>query len=762
MTAETVQRVWQELARQRDAGRRPEVTSILDAFDTVGEPVDPETLWALLTRARVDFAEGVCPPSISSFVADLLKPEQHDDILDPWSGLGFLLGPVAVVVGARRAVGLHPRPEIVEAASRLLPADATVEFRTHDLRQGAPADLGQFDVVVGVPPFRGGRAELDLGGQHLHDEGGLVAFARALLHLREGGVAVLVTTPRVFFRRPRSFLPALEVLGIFPDACFTAPAGAWRPLTAVETVVLVLRRAPKPPDLFVGEALPAGKARTALLKGYRDRKPGKTPLQGALVDAATYRDLRQVTAQHEVVRRTSRLTAPQVRLGDLATITRWAGSDGAEVDGPSTLYMSLIDGTRCRASSEGLPERSRDWIRIEVDEQKADSRVFLGFLDSELGRLIRASRSTGTTIRRMNLAKLKALPLWLPPPAEQAVIVAADQRIRLLQEELLGLRRDLWARLDHGAKVAERVEQVNRRDGFKDWLATLPFPLASILWTYHTLEGRPLARYQQLDYFFEGLAQFVAVWVMSAARASGMLPELWASASAALAREHLSIRRSTFGTWVAIHESFAKALRAPMNNKDEVAAWRAWTACESERLLPALVSKPLVTLLKTANKARNDWRGHGGSYGNSEAERREGMLLELLVSFREIVGNDWATYPLLLPETSRFRDGMLHYTARRVMGPLVPFERVKLQVRENLTDEALYLSSLQSGHAMRLEPFVRLSSPKTKEPVACFFFNRLEPGDDVRYVSYHTEDRPPLVEPFPDVVVAIDSLMALA
>ena len=98
MTTETVQRVWQELARQRDAGRRPEVTSILDAFDTVGEPVDPEPLWALLTRARVDFAEGVCPPSISSFVADLLQPEQHDDVLGHVAKPGpqYLHGPTTL------------------------------------------------------------------------------------------------------------------------------------------------------------------------------------------------------------------------------------------------------------------------------------------------------------------------------------------------------------------------------------------------------------------------------------------------------------------------------------------------------------------------------------------------------------------------------------------------------------------------------------------------------------------------------------------
>jgi hypothetical protein len=135
------------------------------------------------------------------------------------------------------------------------------------------------------------------------------------------------------------------------------------------------------------------------------------------------------------------------------------------------------------------------------------------------------------------------------------------QRITLLSEyaSLQRIVDEFWQRNQMDVKLVE----FDPLTSFVGWVDTLPFPLASILWSYHTMDNDDEKRYQKLIQFFEALWEYVAVILVSAFQAGShpQWPEIQDKLNCALAKQNLSLERATFGTWVCMVEILAKETR---------------------------------------------------------------------------------------------------------------------------------------------------------------------------------------------------------
>ena len=197
-------------------------------------------------------------------------------------------------------------------------------------------------------------------------------------------------------------------------------------------------------------------------------------------------------------------------------------------------------------------------------------------------------------------------------------------------------------------------------------------------------------------------------------------------------------------------ERLAKRVRAGVNDKEEDRHyWEANFACGSSELLRNLVSKTLVNIAKKANRLRNDWHGHTGTISDAEAVRREAVLLGLLADFRNLVGYRWEDYPLVLHNSMAFSRGVYRSGVSLVTGYAPPFEYEELTLHEPLEEGRLHFVNPQSGAICKILPLVRLGATGTEERNACYFFNRREGRETQRYVSYHFEDRPDVIETVP-------------
>ena len=84
------------------------------------------------------------------------------------------------------------------------------------------------------------------------------------------------------------------------------------------------------------------------------------------------------------------------------------------------------------------------------------------------------------------------------------------------ETRLVNLRRNSGNDLAISGKCSRPLEAVNREDRYENWLDSLPFPLASILWVCHTQSGSLKEQYERKIQFFEALSEFLGIIFLSA------------------------------------------------------------------------------------------------------------------------------------------------------------------------------------------------------------------------------------------------------
>jgi hypothetical protein len=301
---------------------------------------------------------------------------------------------------------------------------------------------------------------------------------------------------------------------------------------------------------------------------------------------------------------------------------------------------------------------------------------------------------------------------------------------------LAELESQIWERPRQVGRVIETLGKVNHEERFEEWVETLPFPLASILRSYHALDQTDKEKYERLLHFFEALAVFVAAIHLSAFRTN---PARWQQELSALHKvmtnQNLSLERATFGLWRVIVERLATSLRSMLNGSSEerAVAQTLYATADSEPL-ELLSSKGLVGLLQRVNGFRNRWTGHGGAVTAAEAEGRHGDLRKELEEFRSIVGVRFLQYELIQPCEAEILDGPLfRCRVRRVMGSNTQLEHKTVTVKTPAKTGSLYFHNPGHDEALELLPFIQIHD--TPQP-ASYFYNRSK-NLELHLVAYH-------------------------
>lgn len=311
---------------------------------------------------------------------------------------------------------------------------------------------------------------------------------------------------------------------------------------------------------------------------------------------------------------------------------------------------------------------------------------------------------------------------------------------------------------------AEAVLEQLKRANDANWIETLPFPLASILWLYLG-EAEPHAKIEHLLKFFEALAQFDAAILLSVLRADDSL--LAGARNAAIRGgsdngNHPALGLATFGSWVHLADRLGSAAREVLQGRDGGRElWCQLLGAPDIDLMEAITDEAFISVLYQARNYRNAWE-HGPVVGPREQEERVALLETLLQKTRNLIGLSFETWTLLKPESARYRKGTFDWTVTVLVGPNSTFRKQRIQLTHPLEADQLYLVSQGSARALELVPLIRILPSGKASQEACYFYNRRQgPGDDVRWVSYHFHGEPEQVRPDPDVVLLLRQLSAV-
>jgi len=759
--------LWRFLDVRRDELHRADLSDLLSDFassESVVVELD-DVAW-LASRLGRPGAVVLPPQSVADFVCALVDGTSIESVLDPWAGAGGLLIPLVRRLHPSSAIGIDPSHAAISLASLVSQPDG-IEWRlgaSWDALDELPND---FDLVVSCAPLGLKTTQTalpDAAGvsTELKDSLPHLVLLKASTHLASDGFgAFVVGQGFVFQQRPRGVERSLAAFGLHLSAVLSF-TGGFRPFdVGVKAALIMVRRGVASDKVLVGE-LTDDPARIASLASCLETGESSGDLgSGRFVSESELASFDVLAARERAQALATRAGLRRVELSDIALGVHLGDRQGGPGfdDCPNAIYLPLIGRSDVVRSSSELTLKPQNYVQIVLDPEVADARFVAGFFNTALGHAIRDSLLSGVTIPKITKGSLGSALVYLPDLSTQENVVQTSTRVEALEAELSGLKNRLWNAPRGWKSVRDEAARVNKEERFPDWLETLPFPLASILWAYHALSDAPKDQYERLDHFFEALAEFTATILLSGFSTDReLLHSEWAAVSNDMERYHQSIEVSTFGAWVSIAGHFSNLARRMLSAGGDDRG----RCCEFFRLsdpdpLLRIFSGKVIGLMQNANAKRNDWIGHTGIVGEEQAKQRLAVLEGYLTELRSTLGDAWSHLNLIIPRGMKQQQGVFHISADCVMGVKTPFVSATFKLDHSVEDGRLHLIGQEERSALQLLPFVRIMPSPSTAQNACYYFNRIEAGKS-RYVSYHFERDSDVLVDLPDLVEAIHLL----
>jgi hypothetical protein len=729
------------------------------------------------------------PEWLVSVFSSLAQEASPKKICDPWAGIGFLIEALREACLPEQALAFTQNHEQHELGKVLVPEVRRQVGEPLHLLDSLPQSL---DVVASILPM-GVSSQRPLKvtsptGEvlELADELGNLILVAASQRLSASGLGLFVVTPSFF--KQHSVFHRFSELGLGMEAALALPSGTFAPDTNISTYLVIVRRKPST-RMFVGQLSADKNTNLQVIANFRSRTEGVSLELGRFLESQSFRGidhLRVVEAIKTAKERFGFQESNLDQLGEVKSGIRLGrAGDGFKFDPlENVIYIPMIGDSDVEVSIDKLTLKHQNYAQVSIDPSRSCARFVASFLNSALGKELRELSQTGNTIRRFSLQTLRALPVLAPDLKTQRrmleienQMIAEQNTVAALQNEIDELRRYLWHDPKAASQVEGKIKELSRRLSgevkqhvsatLEQWFETLPFPLASILRAWQATPSQDFkSKYEHLLHFFEGAAEFVSVILLSAFHSNeAVFVPYRQKLTETMQRQNLSFNRATFGTWKLVVEYLGKQTRELLNangkRAEEAKNDRALCAdlfSDPSLSLPSALSrKKLAAIFSDTNKMRNDWGGHGGVVGPDEAESRNQQLLAEVQKLREAFADTWTETQMIRALHCRPRRGVFENEVSILMGSNAEFLKETRAMANWLDVDRLYLTNKDSDKALKLLPLIQVSSSPQSAKNACYFFSRLE-RDGARFVSYHFADRPELKEQFADATEAINFL----
>lgn len=688
-----------------------------------------------------------------NFVQEMAARLSPESVLDPTCGFGLALTAAVTASGSKIGHGIDINEDAVEVALTL--GNGLTEIAHGDAFGKHDFLMEKYDLVISDPPLnpRFGKSVLEQIKPEiplwLQFQDAMAVWACS--RLSERGKAIVVVAPSFFYTKKSRALKAINEAGCRIAAVVQQPSG-FTPNTSISTYILVIEPGEQE-DLFVAQLGEDEKQISTLVKNLIARRSKGDASVGRLCNPEKFRGFEQFQAEQKLERLARKSGNKKVKVSSL--FPEWSKCDEASDDvvsgiDSSSLFLKLNGKIRASTNIDELrtgdSKKVREVVWLRVDPKLASPKFLVcWFNESRDGRLFVDSLLVGSTIPRIHMKSLLAAEIFLPPIREQNIFLESASFLAGVKAEVEGLEKELNVGSEDPAKLLARIKKINQTEYYKDWIETLPFPLASILWRHLASKDSYRQRYEVLLHFFEAAAAFLATVHLSAFMKD---ENLWAEQRVALNKkltdQKLSFERVTFGAWKLAAELLGKHTELSLD-KSSVETADSEKRGQLERMygstdpnvLKLVCDKRLRVIIQSANKIRNDWHGHSGAINEEVAKSVHEELLQLVKDIRAVWGRGWSGYEMIQPGELKFREGVYNVSCKRLMGSRSePFEEVEIESREPLEDGSLYLFDGINRKGLQLRPFISVMPSPEKKATACYIYSRAE-NDGSRWISYH-------------------------
>ena len=253
---------------------------------------------------------GLIPPLyILNFINDISKTVNLKSHLDPWltpsSPCNFF--------DFGTTIAYCQNQTTLEIINTVFENDKT-EIRLGDGSKELDKIKQKFDFITSFPPFGMKREPIEIDGFRSSSNFAATLLFQSSLLLDDNG--------KLVFLMPTSFLieeknkDLIKKLGLFVDAVFAIPNGAFLPQTNIYTNIIVITKQQNE-NTFVGEISSNEQANKVILENYKNRRVGKAIQLGTLVNFKEFKSFYALVSEHEMQEISKQIGYPPINLTDI-------------------------------------------------------------------------------------------------------------------------------------------------------------------------------------------------------------------------------------------------------------------------------------------------------------------------------------------------------------------------------------------------------------------------------------------------------------
>ena len=687
----------------------------------------------LLSKPKNSFSI-IAPTYVFKFIEELIKTEKNKTILDPWLTISSPL----LYIKADTPNGTCINQIEFETIKTLF-KEKSKNFKLGDTLDELTQTKEKFDLVLSFPPF-GMRTQSINGTKSPFD------FATTLLlkcgeKIKNDGKLIFLVSNSFLMDDKRK--EALKKEGLFVEAVFSVPSGAFLPTTNIASNLIVVSK--KVIDkTFVAEISKDETTNKTIIQNLKDQKEGKLIQLGCFVDIIEFKSLNALVSEKEMQELAKRIGYPPILLTDISiSINALKGDNSEEVEHlANSIYLPKIGNSSVVASLAELKIKPKNYFQIQLDETKANAIYVANYFNTAIGKKLRESLEVGAVIQQISKMRLLKCIFFLPDLTTQAELIEVDNKIQQFIFRLDELKRNLWKQPKSYKLIVKELKTINQEEKLENWIDKLPFPISSILWRYYATKDNS-KKIEHLFHFFEAFSEFLSMLMLSALVQDKEFyneeSHKWIGKDEKFQNWYL---RATFGNWNNLTSNLSKAIRAYLADNDKKDYCKNLFGNPSEPFLSMITSKGIVNVLIEVANLRNKWKGHGGITSEEENNQRVLTLEQQLNEFRKYIADAFEETRMLSPTTSSFEDGIFTYNAKELIGARTPFNEITIKSLIPLDRKKLYLSNSQQTKPVELLPFIKFIEASD----AIYFYTSIE-SKDVRWVSYHFDKEAELKQP---------------
>lgn len=693
------------------------------------------------------------PDLLISLISELANNIKGRDVLIPFEKDGSITKLFATKLNAGHITTILTIDSLTKKLNKLYGSSNKVSFGASYSKS---VNKQWYDLVISDMPWGMHRDSKTIVRKtkkiKITDSVNHLMMINSISRMKTDGFGIF-TTSNDFFKKSnsKSVFSNFHNLDLYLNGVFKIPPNIYKNTSLSINVVYISHK--KTDKVFISKVNEDNLQE--VVRNFYKQKIGKIPELGMYVNNGDFSTPEYAFLEQDIRKQSRRLGADLHHIQDIVTeivLPNRKEKSGGFEDHRYGIYLPSIGNSPAVTTLSQFQIKPQNYIQIIF---RKDANVNLGFLahymSSEIGKKLRQLWSGGLYIPKISKTSIENSFITLPQTNIQTQILQASQDLDDIRTTVDQAAENLWDNNRSLNEINEYISRYKHKGDIENWLETIPFPLASIIWKYKAnLNARD--KVESLLCLFESTAELLATIYLSAA----IHNDTWLKA---IVDKDTKFDKAHFGLWTVIGERAAKQIRRLRSKGDEQSLEELYAMykTKSDGFYNMLSSKQLFVTLNQARIIRNDI-AHGGITNEQTYEYHLSELSRLLNQAKKIVGSSFIKSQLIRPNSSRYRDGVYSYKAHLLNGSRSPFREVNIKTSTPLDEEKLYLNHSDTTTPFELLPlFILRPSPKS-EINTIYFYNKTV-GNKLQYISYHLSSENKQLIDDPQIIQTLEKLI---